>query len=243
MLAALPLCDMAHDWLTLDDLARQLGRDRRELEKLVNRGRLPGRKRDGFWHFHEADVSQWLEGELRTLTDSELAAVEARQESDDSDPSTPVTSLLKPELCEVPLAGRTKRGVLESLVEVAGRTWQVWEPATVLKAILQRDEMCSTALDGGVAIPHPREPLVNALGEPVVAFGRAGGRGVPFGAPDGRLTDLFFLVLCRDTQTHLRVLARLARMLQQKDFAANLRAVETAAEAHDLITQTEAAVG
>ena len=233
---------MPHDWLTLDDLARQLGRDRRELEKLVARGRLPGRKKDGFWHFHEADVSQWLEGEIRTYTDSELARVEASQDSDDLDPVSPVTSLLKPDLIEVPLGGRTKRGVLESLVEVAGRTWQVWEPATVLAAVMERDAMCSTALPGGVAVPHPREPLVNALGEPVVAFGRAQGNGIPFGAPDGRLTDLFFLVLCRDTRTHLKVLARLARMMQLPDFLDSLRHVENAFAAYEEILAAEAAV-
>lgn len=239
---------MAHDWLTLDDLARQLGRDRRELEKLVNRGRLPGRKKDGFWHFHESDVSQWLEGEIRTYTDSELAAVEASRVGQEDiaatpvDPQTPVTSLLKPEHVSVPLAGRTKRSVLESLVETAGRTWQIWEPATVLKAIIERDALCSTAMPGGVAIPHPREPLANALGESVVAFGCTGGYGVPFGAPDGRLTDLFFLVLCRDTRTHLQVLARLARMLQKPEFAQHLRAAETDDEAYAVILEAEASV-
>ena len=233
---------MAHDWLTLDDLARQLGRDRRELEKLVNRGRLPGRKKDGFWHFHEADVSQWLEGEIRTYTDSELAAVEARHETDEIDPDAPVTSLLTPELISVPLAGRTKRSVLESLVETAGRTWQVWEPATVLAALIQRDAMCSTAMPGGIAIPHPREPLINALGEPVVAFGRTAGNGIPFGAPDGRLTDLFFVVLCKDTRTHLKVLARLARMFQRPEFASDLRRSESADEAYEIIAAAEAGV-
>ena len=233
---------MARDWLTLDDLARQLGRDRRELEKLVNRGRLPGKKRDGFWHFHEADVSQWLEGEIRTYTDSELAAVERGQLSEELDPDRPVTSLLKPELVAVPLPGRTKRSVLESLVEVAGNTWQIWEPAAVLKALIERDAMCTTAMPGGVAIPHPREPLVNALGEPVVAFGRTAGNGIPFGAPDGRLTDLFFLVLCKDTRAHLQVLARLARMLNNSDFVQSLRSAESAAEAYELIVDAEAAV-
>ena len=239
---------MAHDWLTLDDLARQLGRDRRELEKLVNRGRLPGRKKDGFWHFHESDVSAWLEGEIRTYTDSELAAVEASQVGQANplgetvDPQTPITSLLKPELVAVPLAGRTKRSVLESLVEVAGRTWQVWEPATVLKALIERDAMGSTAMPGGIAIPHPREPLTSAVGEPVIAFGRTAGNGVPFGAPDGRLTDLFFLVLALDTRTHLQSLARLARMFQQPEFAGSLRAAETEGEAYAAIAAAEAAV-
>ena len=232
---------MSHNWLSLTELAKQLGRDARDLEKLVSRGRLPGHRRDGEWQFHESEVATWLEQELRTLSGDELARVETGQESNVVSAETPLTSLLKPELCEVPLDARTKRSVFESLVEVAGRTWQVWEPADVLKAIRERDELCSTAFPGGIAVPHPRSPMHDALGDSVVAFGRTGS-GIPFGSPDGGTTDLFFLVLCRDTQTHLKVLARLSRMFQQPGFLTALREVEDSAAAYQLICETEAAV-
>lgn len=232
---------MSHNWLSLQDLAKQLGRDAREVEKLASRGRLPGHRRDGDWQFHESEVASWLEQELRSLSGEELQRVEAGHASDAVEDDTPLTSLLKPELCEVPLAARTKRSVFEALVEVAGRTWQVWEPADVLQAVRERDELCSTAFPGGVAVPHPRTPMHDALGESVVAFGRTG-NGIPFGAPDGGMTDLFFLVLCRDTKTHLKVLARLGRMFQQPDFLPALREVTDVDAAHHLITETEASV-
>lgn len=232
---------MSHNWLSLADLSKQLGRDKRDLEKLVNRGRLPGHKRDGEWQFHESEVASWLEQELRTLSGDQLQKLEAGQDSDSVDPERPLTSLLKPELCEIPLEARTKRSVFESLVEVAGRTWHVWEPADVLKAVRERDEMLSTAFPGGVAVPHPRQPMHDALGESVVAFGRTG-NGIPFGAPDGGMTDLFFLVLCRDTKTHLQVLARLSRMFQQPHFLPALREAIDVTDAYELIIETEAGV-
>ena len=52
---------MPRDWYTLDELAEHLGRNRREIERLANRGRIPGRKRSGEWQFHSAEVTQWLE--------------------------------------------------------------------------------------------------------------------------------------------------------------------------------------
>src|SRR5690606_12343676 len=139
--------------------------------------------------------------------------IEERQQSEEVNPEIPVSSLLKPEMVQVPLEARTKRSVLESLIEVAGRTWQVWEPAAVLQAVQAREEVLSTAFDNGVAIPHPRTPLPDAYGESLIAFGRTFS-GIPFGAPRRGLTDLFFLVLCLDSRTHLLVLARLGRMLQ-----------------------------
>src|SRR5205814_386565 len=145
-----------------------------------------------------------------------------------------VANLLRPETVEVPLAARTKRSVLEALIEIAGRTWQVWEPALLLQAMLDREEVFSTGFDNGVAIPHPRNPLPQALGESVIAYGRAPS-GIPFGAPKRMLTDIFFLVLCREAKLHLLVLARLGRLLQLPGFLDELRNTADNATSYQVI--------
>ncbi len=234
--------EMSHDWLNLDALASQLGRDRRELEKLAERGRIPGRKLSGEWQFHPAEVTHWLEQEMRGYNPDELAAVEVSQRSSEVDADLPVSSLLHPETVEVPLQGRTKPSVLESLVEVAGRTWQIWEPAVVLQAVKDREEVLSTGFENGVAIPHPRNPLPDSLGESIIAFGRTLS-GIPFGAPKRTLTDLFFLVLCRDSRTHLQVLARLGRMIQNEEFLQRLREAPDSTTAYQVIRNADEQVG
>ena len=233
---------MSHEPFTLDELARQLGRDRREIEKLVHRGRIPGRKVGGEWLFHPQEITHWLESEMREYTDRELAVVEESQRSAELNADRPVSSLLRPETVEVPLEARTKRSVLESLVEAAGRTWQIWEPAAILEAVRQREEALSTAFENGVAIPHIRNPMPDALGESLVAFGRTLA-GIPFGAPRGALTDLYFLVLCRDSRTHLQVLARLGRLIQSAEFLAGLRDAGTSAAAYQVICEADERVG
>jgi PTS system nitrogen regulatory IIA component len=233
---------MPHEVYSLDELARQLGRDRREIEKLVSRGRIPGRKVGGDWQFHHREITQWLEREMREYSDRELAVVEESQRSVEVDPDVPVSSLLTPETVVVPLEGRTKRSVLEALVEAAGRTWQIWEPATVLAAVQEREATFSTALPGGVAFPHPRNPLPEVLGQDVVAFGRTSS-GIPFGSASRELTDLYFLVLCRNSRTHLQVLARLGRMVQQPAFLEALRAAPDVDSAYDVICREDENVG
>ena len=225
---------MDHRLLNLDELAVRLGRDRREVERLVQRGNLPGRKINDQWQFHPAEVTQWLEQELRNYSDAELVQVEEAQRSTELDPQLPVTSLLKPELVQVPLEARTKRSVLESLLEVAGRTWQVWEPAPILKAMLERETACSTGFENGVAIPHTRTPLPDVLGESLIAYGRTFS-GIPFGAPKRALSDIYFLVLCRDSRTHLQVLARLGRMIQIPGFLDELRATDDSRATYEVI--------
>jgi PTS system nitrogen regulatory IIA component len=230
---------MPHESLTLDELAAQLGRDRRELEKLVSRGRIPGRRVDGVWRFHPAEIRLWLEGEMRGYTNAELAAVEESQRADQTQPFSPLVNLLLPETVQVPLEARTRHSALETLLEVAGRTWQVWQPALLLSAILEREDVMSTGFENGVAFPHPRNPLPQALGSSIVAFGRTFS-GVPFGAPRRSLTDIFFLVLCRDSKTHLAALARVGRLVQVPGFLDDLRSSPDSASSYETIRRADA---
>lgn len=229
---------MPHEFLTLEQLAVHLGRDRRELEKQVQRGIIPGHKVEGQWRFHPAEVRHWLEQEMRQYDSSQLAVVESAQQSREVDVEVPVSSLLHPETVAVPLLARTRRSVLEALVELAGATWQVWEPALVLQAVLERETVLSTGFENGVAIPHPRNPLPQALGESILAYGRTSS-GIPFGAPQRALTDIYFLVLCRDARTHLQVLARIGRLLQVPGFLEELRSAPDASASYAAIVAAD----
>lgn len=232
---------MARDYYTFDDLVQLLGRDRRIIERMVNRGLVPGRKVSGEWRFNPSEITHWLEQELRGFGDSDLALLEQQQQSEEL-AQQPVSSLLRPETCEASLDAGTKPSVLQALIEVAGRTWQVWEPASILKAVREREDVMSTGFDNGVAIPHPRNPQPDSLGQSIIAFGRTSS-GIPFGAPKRQLTDLFFLVLARDSATHLQILARLGRMLQLPEFLSDLRHAESSMAAWDVITQADQQIG
>ena len=105
-----------HDSFTLDELALFLGRDRREIEKLVQRGRIPGRKVQGDWQFQSTEITHWLEQEMREYSGIELRGLERAQKDSEADIQCPVSSLLHPETVQVPLEARTKRSVLECLI-------------------------------------------------------------------------------------------------------------------------------
>jgi len=229
---------MSQAFLSLEELASQLGRDRREVEKLVNRGQIPGHRVEGQWRFHPTEVRHWLEQEMRDFSSEELAVVEENQRALPGETNIHLCDLLHPETVQVPLESRTRRSTLESLVEVAGRTWQIWEPALVLQAVLEREEVLSTGYENGVAIPHTRNPLPQAIGESLVAYGRTLS-GIPFGAPRRQLTDMFFLVLCRDSRTHLLTLARLGRLLQVPGLLDELRSVEDSLSSYDIIAAAD----
>jgi PTS system nitrogen regulatory IIA component len=230
---------MGNETMDIEQLAAYLQRDARELGKLASRGLLPARKVGGEWRFARAEINHWVETQIHDYDEKQLAAIERGNRGDEGEPL--IAALLSEATIAVPLPAATRASVLRELVALAERSWQVYDPETIFVAIKQREELASTAMPFGVALPHPRRPLPDALGENVMAFGRTG-TGIPFGGPRGELTDLFFLILCRDDRTHLRVLARLTRLLLQPGLLEALRAAETPAEAYETIAAAEQAL-
>ena len=233
---------MSRDFLTLEELVQRVGRDRRLLEKQLQRGVIPGRRINGEWRFNEQEITQWLEQDLRNLDPSQLEQLELSQKSEEISSQTPLQALLKLETCEIPLDAGTRPAALQALVELAGRTWQVWSPSEILTAVRDRENAMSTAFENGVAIPHPRNPLPDALGESIIAFGRTLSP-IPFGGPGRSKTDLFFLVLARDSRTHLQILARLGRLISDQNLLDQLRSCESGGEAWSLLTETDRQLG
>jgi PTS system nitrogen regulatory IIA component len=229
---------MDNETMDLEQLASYLHRDVREVSKMASRGYLPGQKIGGQWRFASAEINYWLETQMPTYSAAELEALETGTNRGRSEDKPLVTSLLSENTIAVPLAATTKASVLKELVELAGQSWQVYNPEALLAAVKQREELGSTALSSGVAIPHPRRPSPTMLGEPVIAYARTSSP-LPFGAPHGGLSDLFFLVCCVEQRTHLKVLARISRMMLQPGLLDDLRAAETVAESYLILVKAE----
>ena len=148
---------MGNETMGLEELATYLHRDVREVSKMASRGYLPGRKVSGEWRFARAEINHWIETNLHAYTDQQLTALESGGKV--KLPSEILVSTLLSEACmAVPLPATTRSSVLRELVNLAEQSWQVYDPAAVLKAIRDREDMASTALPGGVAIPHPAGP-------------------------------------------------------------------------------------
>lgn len=108
----------------------------------------------------------------------------------------------------------------------------------LLSALKDRENLCSTGVGDGVAFPHSRSALVGMVKEPVIVFGRKV-EGVPFGAIDGSPVKLFFLVICPNVTTHLRILARLSRLLREPRLRNNLLTAEHPSRVLSLIKVNE----
>jgi PTS system nitrogen regulatory IIA component len=229
-----------HEDFDLDSLATYLHLTPPQVARLADRGKLPGRKVGGQWRFSQAEVHHWLENRIGLSDEEELLEMEnvlqgsapAEEQADIS-----ISELLPPEAIAIPLPARTRDSVIRSMVGLALGTGLLWDPEKMADAVRSREEMHPTAMEGGVALLHPRRPMAAILGQPFLALGITS-NGIPFGA-GMPLTDIFFLICSVEDRGHLRVLARLSRMLSLPGFFDSLRAVPDAAAARCLIIETE----
>jgi PTS system nitrogen regulatory IIA component len=198
--------------MSLDDFARYVGMDAREVQKLAERGQLPGQKVGGEWRFNRARVTEWLQQEMHTLDEERLVTIERTMGPGSGETGMILTDLIGLEGVDPVLRANTKGSVLRELVNLSERTGLLYDGQGLLKALEAREEMCSTGLQYGVAIPHPRQPMPYVSAEPMVCVARTS-RGIGFGSPYGGLSRLFFLICCHDDRHHLQVLARLMRVL------------------------------
>jgi PTS system nitrogen regulatory IIA component len=228
------------DDFDLDSLAAYLHLDPAQLARLVERGKLPGRRVAGDWRFSRAEIHHWLEQRIGLSEEQELQRVEGAMQAAGGSPQDELSlaGMLPIEAIQIPLAARTRNSVIDSMIEVAARTGWLWDPDKMADAVRSREEMHPTALDNGVALLHPRRPLGSMLEQAFLAFGRTEA-GIPFGSSRGTLTDLFFLICSTDDRGHLHTLARLSRLLNSPDFIAALRSAPDAASVRELFERAE----
>ena len=130
----------------------------RQVTKLANRDKIPGRKVAGQWRFSQAEIHHWLEQRIGVSDAQELARMEdALERSAELEEEISITRMLPLEAIAVPLAAKTRQSVIRSMVELAAGTHWLWEPDKMAEAVRSREDMQSTAMENGVALLHPRK--------------------------------------------------------------------------------------
>lgn len=135
------------------------------------------------------------------------------------------------------LKAKDKKGVLGELAEVIARYDANIDRGMLLKVLIERENLGSTGIGDGVAIPHGK---LSSVKQPIVSFGRSK-KGLDFDSMDGQPAFLFFLLLAPENSSgvHLQVLTKIARILKSSTFRKALMQVDSREEIYQTIIQTD----
>ena len=134
------------------------------------------------------------------------------------------------------LVSTDKKGILEELVTPVAKAANVSEEGLV-KVLLDRERLGSTGIGGGVGIPHGK---LKNLDNIVLGFGRSR-KGVNFESMDSKPTHIFFLLVTPENSTglHLKMLARISRLLKDESFKQRLKNASSRDEIFSIIQEAD----
>lgn len=130
-----------------------------------------------------------------------------------------IGDLLRPELITLELKAAAKAEVIRELAALMAAAGFLDDVEAYIAAVMEREAIGSTGVGMGVAIPHGKVKAVRAA---CVAFGKST-PGVDFGGPDGPAHLIFLIAVPENADNHhLKILAKLSRMLIHEEVRAKL---------------------
>jgi PTS system nitrogen regulatory IIA component len=213
---------LSDDILTLEEVANYLRVSERTVYEWAQKGEIPAGKIGMVWRFKKPEIEHWVN---ERLTDKRLSLPAS---------AVPVPRILSPDRI-VFLNFSSKRDVLMALCENLSASPQIKNRQELLTEILKRDELMSTAIGRGIAIPHVRLSSVTDL---VVSVGVSRTDIVDFQTLDDEPVRLVIMIAAAYSQHayYLQTLSFFSSRLKNSQLRSAIMDAREAPEVYRLLT-------
>lgn len=202
------LCSMK---LTVDDVTRFFNVSEKTVYRWIKNNSLPALRVGQQFRFSRIDLIEWAAGQNLPVPADLINA------SDHCPSALPSLShALADGGIYYNVEGNDKASVLAALVEHLPTPERV-DRQLLLSILLAREELGSTAIGDGIALPHARNPIVLAVTHPAITLCFLA-RPIEFGALDGHPVIALFSLVSPTTHVHLHLLSRLTFALRDDAF-------------------------
>ena len=148
-----------------------------------------------------------------------------------------ILDFLDKDAIELNVKSKNKKEVIEELVEMLAKKNVILDKKATIESLMEREELGSTGVGQGIAIPHSKTKGVKDL---VAAFG-VSADGVDFDALDGEAVNIFFLLLAPEGAAGLmlKALARVSNFLKNKYYRRKILEAKDKADVLQTIEEEE----
>lgn len=126
-----------------------------------------------------------------------------------------ITDFLSKRAIKIPLESQTKPAVLKELVDLLCKVYELDKKGEIMEAVLEREELMSTGVGYGIAIPHAKLDFINTS----KLVGGIAPSGIEFDSVDGKPAQIFFMLVSprNGSGDHVRILSGLSRILHSQE--------------------------
>jgi nitrogen PTS system EIIA component len=199
--------------LTVRDVSELLDVSEKTVYRWINDRKLPGYRMSGQYRFSRAEVLEWA---MASKINVSLGALREAEAPGQTLPTLP--EAIQAGGIFYRIGGRTREAALRNVVEVVRLPDEV-DREFLLQVLLAREQLASTGIGDGIAIPHARNPIVQHVDKPLVSLCFLE-QPIDFGALDARPVQALFTMISPTVRAHLHLLSRLSFALRDTEFKA-----------------------
>jgi PTS system nitrogen regulatory IIA component len=201
--------------LRVRDVARLLNISEQTVYRWVRNGSLPAHRVHDQYMFNRVELQEWAALHEHRVSPELLAPNASAEEL----PSLRAAMERGGIFYEIP--GERREEVLDAVTRLPGIPAKV-DPRLLYQILVAREALASTGVGSGIAIPHPRDPVILHADEPLVLLCFLK-QAVDFHALDGQPVRVLFVLLSPSVRKHLQMFARLAFALHDETLKELLR--------------------
>lgn len=201
--------------LNVREVARLMRVPERTVQRWVRQEDLPAHHVGGQLRFNRIELLEWATShKLPAPTDLLGGAAPA-------DDAESLAAALKAGGVQYDTPGDSRQSVLEAVVERMPLP-ERFDRRKLLELFLSRESLGSTGVGDGIAIPHPRYPVVLSVPSPTATLCFLE-RSIDFKAPDAKPVDTLFVLVSPTVRSHHKLLSQLAAALRDDRFRETIR--------------------
>ena len=219
--------------LDIKDVAKILDVSDKTIYRWINQGQIPFYRINDQYRFSRAEILEWATaGKMRVspdiLNEPESAA----------DYMPTLSDAIRAGGIVYRVSGSSKKEVLRNVVDLMKLPEEV-DQEFLFQALLAREDLGSTAIGNGIAIPHVRNPLVLHIPKPSITICFLE-KPLEFEALDGQPVHTLFTLVSPTVRAHLHMLCRLSFILRNETLIKTLRNQQSREEILEKISRLEA---
>ena len=212
---------MTDDILTIEEVAKYLRVSDRTVYDWAQKGEIPAGKIGTVWRFKKSEVENWVNAKLSSSSLSQ------------NDSEIQVKNILSPDRI-VFINHSTKHDAIVQLSQVLATAPQIKNAQELTAEILKREDLMSTAIGKGIAIPHVRLSSVTDL---VMAVGVCKKPISDYQTIDETPVDLLFMIAAAYNQHsyYLKTISHFSAKLKKNDLRTAMTQAASEKEVYDLL--------